>query len=259
MGKYVEKITSYTKEELCDIFEPVYMNVMKSYNFINIGNIELKSIVMKVLDDCFDNLDESKAYNFDILFLEKFTDSINKYFSKMFEDSKVFVSVLSDFVSKNINFSENYRDNLKSFEKLSSFFEKIDFVPDINLCVEFLNNNSLVSAILEEIVDKNLKKIKNDGIDSLFKSLVSISFIESYCMVHNIEIADFYDDDYSSDDYYTEDSIETYLKEMGSFPLLSRDEERKLARLISQGDKKAKDTFLKSNLRLVVSIAYRLL
>ena len=74
-------------------------------------------------------------------------------------------------------------------------------------------------------------------------------------MVHNIEIADFYDDDYSSDDYYTEDSIETYLKEMGSFPLLSRDEERKLARLISQGDKKAKDTFLKSNLRLVVSIA----
>ena len=86
----------------------------------------------------------------------------------MFEDSKVFVSVLSDFVSKNINFSENYRDNLKSFEKLSSFFEKIDFVPDINLCVEFLNNNSLVSAILEEIVDKNLKKIKNDGIDSLF-------------------------------------------------------------------------------------------
>lgn len=46
-----------------------------------------------------------------------------------------------------------------------------------------------------------------------------------------------------------------YLREIGQIPLLKLEEEQELARKILQGDKKAKQQLMESNLRLVVSIA----
>lgn len=46
-----------------------------------------------------------------------------------------------------------------------------------------------------------------------------------------------------------------YLKEINRIPLLSREDEEKYASLAAQGDKKAKDVLIKSNLRFVVNVA----
>lgn len=51
------------------------------------------------------------------------------------------------------------------------------------------------------------------------------------------------------------DLVRTYLKQMGSIPMLSRDEELKLAKLAQEGDEYAKSRLVESNLRLVVSVA----
>lgn len=53
----------------------------------------------------------------------------------------------------------------------------------------------------------------------------------------------------------TQDPLRLYLKEAGTTPLLSRDEEIDLAKRIETGDKRAKDRMIQSNLRLVISIA----
>lgn len=53
------------------------------------------------------------------------------------------------------------------------------------------------------------------------------------------------------------DSVKMYLLEIKQKPLLSYEEEIKLASKISLGDKEAKKRFIESNLRLVVSIAKR--
>ncbi len=53
------------------------------------------------------------------------------------------------------------------------------------------------------------------------------------------------------------DSVQTYLKEIGKTELLTREEERELAKQIEKGDKEARQKFIKANLRLVVSIAKR--
>lgn len=51
------------------------------------------------------------------------------------------------------------------------------------------------------------------------------------------------------------DSIQMYLREIGQHPLINGDQEKELARRIQKGDDDAKLILIRSNLRLVVSIA----
>jgi RNA polymerase primary sigma factor len=53
----------------------------------------------------------------------------------------------------------------------------------------------------------------------------------------------------------TEDTVKTYLKEIGKIPLLIKNEELTVSKLIEAGDSRAKAILIQANLRLVVSIA----
>lgn len=53
------------------------------------------------------------------------------------------------------------------------------------------------------------------------------------------------------------DAVQLYLKEIGKTPLLTKDEERELAKRSEKGDEEARQKIIKANLRLVVSIAKR--
>ena len=55
----------------------------------------------------------------------------------------------------------------------------------------------------------------------------------------------------------TEDPVRMYLKEIGTVPLLTADEELELAQRKADGDEFAKERLIEANLRLVVSIAKR--
>ena len=55
----------------------------------------------------------------------------------------------------------------------------------------------------------------------------------------------------------SEDILKSYLKEISHIPLLSREEEIKIAREAAQGNKAARDKLVKANLRFVVNIAKR--
>lgn len=55
----------------------------------------------------------------------------------------------------------------------------------------------------------------------------------------------------------TEDLVALYLKDIGKFPLLTKEEERELASRKTEGDLAAEQRLVESNLRLVVSIAKR--
>ena len=55
----------------------------------------------------------------------------------------------------------------------------------------------------------------------------------------------------------TEDPVRMYLKEIGTVPLLTAEEELRLAKRKAEGDVAAKERLIEANLRLVVSIAKR--
>ncbi len=53
----------------------------------------------------------------------------------------------------------------------------------------------------------------------------------------------------------TQDPLRLYMSEAGTMPLLTRNEEIQLAKRIEMGDRSARDRLIRSNLRLVISIA----
>lgn len=56
-------------------------------------------------------------------------------------------------------------------------------------------------------------------------------------------------------DTRTESALQTYLKEINKIPLLSPEEEKEVTKKVAEGDAKAREKLIRSNLRLVVSIA----
>jgi RNA polymerase primary sigma factor len=54
---------------------------------------------------------------------------------------------------------------------------------------------------------------------------------------------------------FDEGSLDLYLKEISRYPLITRDEEARLARRIRRGEREALDKLCRSNLRFVVSVA----
>ena len=50
-------------------------------------------------------------------------------------------------------------------------------------------------------------------------------------------------------------ALNSYLKDISKYPLLTVEEEKEVATKAAAGDKKARDTLIKSNLRFVVSCA----
>ena len=60
-----------------------------------------------------------------------------------------------------------------------------------------------------------------------------------------------------ADDTIASDSVQMYLREIGKTPLLTRDEEKELAKKIEKGDLEGRNKLIQANLRLVVSIAKR--
>lgn len=80
---------------------------------------------------------------------------------------------------------------------------------------------------------------------------------------HEMQLKDEDNDEFDFDDLSVppgikiNDPVRMYLKEIGRVPLLSAEEEIKLALRIEQGDEEAKRRLAEANLRLVVSIAKR--
>jgi len=62
-----------------------------------------------------------------------------------------------------------------------------------------------------------------------------------------------------NDSVAVDDVVRMYLKDMGRIPLLSQSDEIEIAKRIEAGDKKARETLVEANLRLVVSVAKKYL
>lgn len=135
---------------------------------------------------------------------------------------------------------------------------------------------------LVQLAKKNKGIIEVEKVNDFFKEMnlnvTQIDKIYEYLESHNIVILNLSDDEpddsillemeqdedisiledvSTATSAMSDDPVKLYLKEIGSYPLLSINEEIELAKKIETGDEHAKRILAESNLRLVVSIAKR--
>ena len=112
---------------------------------------------------------------------------------------------------------------------------------------------------VEDVTEQELKNMDLNRLDSLDNLLVddlSDDFADEF-MEKNPEDEIDLDSVDLLEGVGTDDPVRMYLKEIGTVPLLSGDEELELAKRKSLGDEAAKKRLIEANLRLVVSIAKR--
>ena len=114
----------------------------------------------------------------------------------------------------------------------------------------FLKENDYFNTTLDEIKIAIYTLIDNSKKDTNFNSF-GPSYLEyikkNITSAIRLEVSD----------VYVPDSIKTYLKEIATYPLLTKAEEYELYEKIYNGDKEARERIINCNLRLVVSIAKR--
>lgn len=153
------------------------------------------------------------------------TDIYNKYLHIILtielDDSNINKEKLNEFINKydekNLN---SYFVEMLELEEKNGPFKNV--YKNINTCIFLLDS---------------ISNDKND-VDNIIPEDISDDKIED-----SMEIV------------CHDDSVSAYLKEIGTIPLLTPEEERELAKCVANGDEAAKNRFIESNLRLVVSVA----
>ena len=115
--------------------------------------------------------------------------------------------------------------------------EITDVLEELNFDAEQIN------GIYEELENLNIKIVDDYTADLDIDNLIDLAETESA------------DESYDADGMLADDSVKLYLKEIGRIPLLTTEEEIKLAERMANGDPAAKKRLSEANLRLVVSIA----
>ncbi len=125
-------------------------------------------------------------------------------------------------------------------------------------CIEELNLDS-------EVINKFYDALEASGVDIEVLSVDALPpmdddilpDVEDLQDIDEVTAEEINDTGSLADSFSTDDPVRMYLKEIGKVPLLSPDEEIRLATRMAESDEDAKHRMTEANLRLVVSIAKR--
>ena len=114
--------------------------------------------------------------------------------------------------------------------------------------------NDEMDKFYEQLETHNIELTGDNMMISLEDLAPEVSELEN---IEEITEEDIANTEAMVDTFSTDDPVRMYLKEIGKIPLLTPEEEMKLAMEMAEGSEEAKRRMAEANLRLVVSIAKR--
>lgn len=142
-----------------------------------------------------------------------------------------------------------YNNDEFSLEFLIDFYNKLKEADISVIDGEELEKYSKSIEMDYEARD-NEEDDADDNLDSIYDDFTDEDLYDIFEGFSDLEVE-------MCDNISMQDPIKIYLKEISKSKLLTPSRERKLAMRAQKGDKKARDELIKSNLRLVISIAKR--
>ncbi len=236
-----------TDKEVFENLLPSIKSVYKSFEYLGISFDDYCDIVL-------DEISKNDKYDD---FKTKLKDRMNLEVERLLTDNEKTLLVISSYIDSKISRIDNYEDIVKSFKKIDSFFSKYDFFIGQDLVTYLLLKNEKFRLMVERIYEKKKSDILHGKAEDIFDSDFLIFTVKTYCDLNgfSVEKNEKYDIDYDSfKDTKSLDIVRLYINELTA-PILSLEEEKELLLKIKSGDMEARDKFIESNLRLVISVA----
>ena len=253
-----EKLREISNEDLYEKMLPIAQKVINSYKYLNLTEQEYKKLVFSLINISKNNYDESESY--EEFFKKGLKILLSSKLKEQLHDNKKQTELIESYLkTKNIEL-KNKEDAYKYLNQIISFLRRNSYIPDPDFYITLLSESEIIEKIVELVVEDNYDNIINGKIENIFDNEIIISFIETYCSQKNIQIKVYEEENNKNQEIiYTTDNVRNYLKEIGSFELLSPEEERILGYKLLEKDPIAKEKMINANLRLVVNIAKRYL
>lgn len=249
-----KNIEALTDEQILNLLLPAINKIKEKYSYIQINQEEFYNLMLLEIKV------SREDYKGDILYDEYMSKKINKIIKKYIQNSLSDESkaniIINGFLQNNLKKPQNVNNAMKNLNIISSFLKKYNYIPNVNILINMIENNPYLSDSIRLVVKKYERQFNLDVLTEVIDDTLIITFIEVYCMLNKIDVKHFENVDENIDlGFETSDSLIIYLKEINMYPTLTYEEELFLAQRIAEGDEKAKKRFIECNLKLVVSLA----
>ena len=254
MNLNYNNIKQLDSKKIYNILLPIINDIYSTFSYIEINDNDFYELVMKEISN------SKLVYKGDVDYIDfiknKIELQISKKVKKLMSKSETSFDVLNNYINKNFIDVNNYKESFKNINKFNEFLGTYNYIIDPDLLIDLINKNNAFNKTIELIFKNYRNQIILGKVEKIFDDNILVLSIDAYCMLNNIEIKENEDlDDSKVKELILNDSIKLYLNEIGKYPILSIQQEKDLATRIANGDKKAKNLFIESNLKLVVSIA----
>lgn len=256
MDLTLKKIRTMSSEQILESLLFIIDAIYNKFSFANLSKQDYYNMVIKEIENTKSSFNSDKNY---VDYLKKIIESkmIEMIKTKLLDHNES-IRILNNYIQITVKKTDDYNVIMKQIRAFNSFLEKYNYVLTPEVLIELINKNENLNDLIKIIFLKNKDMIVSGDIEKLTDNNTLILLLEAYCLINNIEIKQSEENNiYYDDDLKLTDSVKIYLREIGEYPLLSIEQQRDLALKILEGDNKARELFINSNLRLVVNVAKR--
>lgn len=249
----LEKLKKMKTEEIIKELSKIIEEIYTTYSFTGISKEQYMNIVLKEIaksQNEYDNKINYKKY-----MKRNISITMRNYTKQELDNRNKALEIINNYINKKISKEVNYNSIIKNLDILLQFFDNYSYTYNIDILIDLLKTNNLLHSNIEYIFNKYYKQITEGNINRIINNDFIISIIETYCLYKKIDIKEYEDDEFYKEIPDAVNDIKTYIMEVSKIPLLNSKEEKELGYRILDNDEEAKNRFIESNLKLVISVA----